>query len=176
MSAKQKLGALLAVGLLWPAILNAQHERSQYVGHQNREIKALAPEDVAALLSGDGMGLALPAELNGFPGPRHVLELAAQLELSAEQKAATQRIHDSMKQQAVELGTQIVELERRLDRAFADRTIDDKQLQTLTGEIARAQGRLRAVHLGAHLELAAILSVAQRDSYTRLRGYSEQHH
>ncbi len=172
----KKASAVLAIGLLWPGIAAAQHEKSQYAEHAHRDIKALSADDVAALLSGDGMGLALPAELNGFPGPRHVLELAAQLELSADQAAATQRIYDSMKQRAVELGTRIVELERRLDRAFADRTIDDEQLQTLTGAIARARGQLRAVHLGAHLELANVLSAAQRDTYARLRGYTERHH
>ncbi len=167
---------LVALGLLLPAALQAQHDVSPYAGHQNREIKALSAEEVAALLNGEGMGMALPAELSGYPGPRHVLELAAQLELSAEQTAATQRIFDTMKQRAVELGKQIVELERRLDRAFADRTIDRARLDQLTGEIARAQGRLRAVHLGAHLELAEVLSDAQRESYARLRGYTAAHH
>jgi hypothetical protein len=33
------------------------------------------------------MGLALPAELNGYPGPIHVLELSDKLGLSAEQKS-----------------------------------------------------------------------------------------
>ncbi len=167
---------LVALGLLLPGTLQAQHDASPYAGHQNREIKALSAEEVAALLNGEGMGMALPAELHGYPGPRHVLELAAQLELSAEQTAATQRIFDTMKQQAVELGKQIVELEHRLDRAFADATVNRAQLDQLTGEIARAQGRLRAVHLGAHLELASVLSDAQRESYARLRGYAADHH
>lgn len=167
---------LLGLALLVPATLQAQHHVSPYAGHQDREIKALSAEDVEALLSGEGMGMALPAELSGYPGPRHVLELAAQLELSTEQAAATQRIYDSMKQQAVELGERIVESERRLDRAFAGRTIDRDQLDQLTGEIARLNGQLRAVHLGAHLELANVLSTSQRGTYARLRGYSEQHH
>ncbi len=105
-----------------------------------------------------------------------MLELAAQLELTDDQAAATQRIYDTMKQQAVELGKRIVELERRLDRAFAGRTIDRDQLDQLTGEIARLNGRLRAVHLGAHLELAGILSDSQRDRYAELRGYTGPHH
>jgi hypothetical protein len=47
-----------------------------YAGHQERPIKALAPEEVAGLLGGEGMGYALAAELNHYPGPRHVLDLA----------------------------------------------------------------------------------------------------
>lgn len=166
---------LLGLALLVPATLQAQQHVSPYAGHQDREIKALSAEDVEALLNGEGMGMALPAELSGYPGPRHVLELAAQLELSTEQTEATQRIYDSMKQQAVELGKRIVELERQLDQAFAGRTIDHDQLGQLTGEIARLNGQLRAVHLGAHLELAGILSDSQRDAYAKLRGYDHPH-
>ena len=46
------------------------------------------PYTVADLKAGRGMGLALAAELNGYPGPSHVLELADKLKLSAEDKAA----------------------------------------------------------------------------------------
>ena len=37
------------------------------------------------------MGLALAGELNGYPGPKHVLELAAELDLSEDQRRAVQR-------------------------------------------------------------------------------------
>ncbi len=176
MELKKTTLSLLAFALSWPCLAQAQHPISQYAEHQGREIKALSAEEVEALLQGDGMGMALPAELNGYPGPRHALELADRLELSGEQAAATQRIYDSMKRQAIEIGGRIVELERRLDGAFAHRTIDREQLDRLTGEVARLRGQLRAVHLGAHLELAAVLSTSQRATYARLRGYSEQHH
>ena len=43
----------------------------------NSDIKSLSQDDQSALLAGRGMGLARPAELNGYPGPAHVLELAA---------------------------------------------------------------------------------------------------
>lgn len=42
------------------------------------------------------MGLAKAAELNGYPGPLHVLELAVDLSLTAEQKAATETLFKSM--------------------------------------------------------------------------------
>ena len=38
------------------------------------------------------MGTSLPAELNGMPGPLHVLELAQQLKVTAQQQAALERI------------------------------------------------------------------------------------
>ena len=37
---------------------------------------------MADLRAGRGMGLALAAELNGYPGPAHVLELADKLDLA----------------------------------------------------------------------------------------------
>src|SRR5262249_20157560 len=44
-----------------------------YAGRQTRAIKALSEEDIAPLLNGEGMGMAKAAELNGYPGPKHVL-------------------------------------------------------------------------------------------------------
>ena len=44
-----------------------------YAGQQARTIKALSDDDLAALRKGEGMGMAKAAELNGYPGPAHVL-------------------------------------------------------------------------------------------------------
>lgn len=148
-----------------------QHTHSAYSSHQTREIKALSADEVEGYLSGAGLGMALPGELNGYPGPRHVLELADNLELSQEQAATVRRIFDSMESQAIELGVQVVELERRLDAEFAERSIAPAKLTSLTDEIAQLQGRLRAVHLQAHLEVADVLTPGQRQEYDRLRGY-----
>ena len=59
-----------------------------------RSIKALSEQQVNELGAGRGMGLALAAELNGYPGPSHVLELADKLELSADQRAKVQRLFE----------------------------------------------------------------------------------
>src|SRR5438876_506210 len=60
-----------------------------YAGQQSREIKALSPEEIGQYLSGAGMGYAKPAELNGYPGPMHVLENADGLALTPEQRKQT---------------------------------------------------------------------------------------
>src|SRR5882724_3029275 len=74
-----------------------------YSGMQSRPIKALSDQQVADLKAGRGMGLALAAELNGYPGPSHLLELSDKLNLSTDQRAAIQRLFDSMKAEAVPL-------------------------------------------------------------------------
>src|SRR6202165_2300257 len=79
--------------------------QTPYAGMQTRPIKALSEQQVADLGAGRGMGLALAAELNGYPGPSHVLELADRLELSADQRASVQRLFDAMKAEAVPLGS-----------------------------------------------------------------------
>lgn len=152
-----------------------QHDHdhgSPYASFTDREIKALSNEEIEGLLNGDGLGMALPAELNGYPGPKHVLELAPMLELSAEQESRIRAVYDEMKAEAEELGEAIVDLERELDQAFAGGTITESRLDELLAEIAAYRGRLRAAHLRAHLRVLPILSETQRKHYDRARGYA----
>jgi hypothetical protein len=154
-------------------------QESPYAGYTGRPIKALADEQVAALLDGAGMGLALAAELNGFPGPKHVLELSDTLKIDDDQRAHLMRIFESMRGEAVLLGKRILALERELDSLFASGTIQRDRLGAVTGEIGRLQGTLRAVHLAAHLETTALLHVQQIRLYHEIRGYvvaDHEHH
>ena len=144
---------------------------SPYAGQERRDIKSLSASDVNGLLAGDGMGYAKSAELNGYPGPAHVRELANELGLSPDQLAATAAVFERMNQSAKRLGTQIVDAERRLEQAFASHAIDAGSLSSALNEIAVLQGRLRNVHLQAHLEQTAILSRDQVASYIGMRGY-----
>lgn len=144
---------------------------SPYADLADREIKALSPEDVEGLLGGAGLQMALPAELNGHPGPRHLLDMADMLGLTDEQRAAVQAVFDRMQGEARALGAGIVEGERRLDEAFAEGTIDVESLASMVGEIARTRGALRIVHLRAHLEVFPLLTEEQRTHYERARGY-----
>ena len=144
---------------------------SPYADFMGREIKALSSEEVAGLLDGGGLGMALPAELNGFPGPRHVLELGEMLGLSGEQRAEVQAVFDSMQAQARALGSEIVEMERELDHAFASGTITEERLAELLDGIASRRVRLRGVHLRAHLRVLPILTEPQRAHYMQARGY-----
>lgn len=175
---------LLLPAAAWPAAAQHMHGHghgdggpgmtapSPYAGQESRAVKALSPETTAGLKKGEGLGMAKAAELNGYPGPRHVLDMAAGLELTAEQREATQTVFDHMQASAQALGRSILEAERTLDTAFAQGSIDPDRLQRLTGEIGRLQGQLRNVHLRAHLEMKHILTAQQVAAYDRLRGYT----
>jgi Spy/CpxP family protein refolding chaperone len=148
------------------------HEHvSPYVGDESRDIKALSADEIEGLLEGRGMTLALPAELNGLPGPKHVLEMKSELGLTSGQERQVQAVFDAMNATARQKGARIVELERRLDRGFADRTITEDTIDELLRELAAHRADLRASHLKAHLKLLPILTDEQRMHYTRLRGY-----
>ncbi len=166
------LGAMALLGGVPPAAIG-QEQISPYVDETDRDIKALSSEQVAGLLEGAGLGFAKAAELNGVPGPRHVLELGADLDLDEQQLKEIKAVYDRMHGEAVELGAVVVELEQRLDRAFRDELPDAAQVEGLSIEIGDARGRLRATHLVAHLDTAKLLTLAQISRYGHLRGYSE---
>ncbi len=164
---------LLYILLLSMAALPAAGQSPDYAGEQQRTIKALSSTQVEDLLTGRGMGMALAAELNGYPGPMHVLELAESLALSEPQRQRTEALHARMKAEASELGERIVVAERALDAAFRSRRIDADTLATTLAEIGAMTAQLRGAHLRAHLEQTALLSEAQIATYVRLRGYDD---
>ncbi|WP_418318923.1 Spy/CpxP family protein refolding chaperone [Piscinibacter sakaiensis] len=144
---------------------------SHYAGLEGREIKALSAQEIDGLRQGRGMSLALAAELNGYPGPLHVLELGDRLALTGSQRSATQALYDRMKAAAVAAGSDVISAERELDRLFASRTIDEAKLDAALARVANAQARLRGAHLQAHLEQLRILTPEQVRIYNQLRGY-----
>jgi hypothetical protein len=149
-----------------------QPQPGGYAGMQTRDIKALSPEQLADLREGRGMGASLPAELNGAPGPMHVLELSQRLKVSAEQRAALESITADMKASAQDLGAKVIAAEAELDKAFKTGSIDEKGIADTTARIAALQGQLRAVHLTAHLKTKRLLNGQQVMAYNHARGYA----
>jgi Spy/CpxP family protein refolding chaperone len=165
---------------IWPliasiAFVTSVHAQTPYAGMQGRSIKALSDQQIADLNAGRGMGLALAAELNGYPGPSHVLELADKLNLTADQRANMQRLFDAMKDEAMPLGSKLIEQEAELDRQFASRTVTPESLKASTAAVAATQGILRETHLKYHLSTGSILTPAQMTKYAELRGYGSGH-
>lgn len=169
---KNSAVACLLASLLFVSGASAAPPAPAYAGQEARDIKALSPEDINAYLSGKGMGLAKAAELNGYPGPAHVLELAAQLDLTSEQRTKTEALRSSMESKATLLGRALVEEERKLDRLFATKAVSPESLAGSLSEIGALQAQIRGTHLEAHLAEARILTLAQTARYVELRGYS----
>jgi Spy/CpxP family protein refolding chaperone len=173
--------AVLAIGQAAAEDVKTKHHSVQtppdspYSSMADRTIKALSAEQIADLRSGRGMGLALAAELNGYPGPSHVLDLADALQLTDEQRARTKALFDGMKTETIPIGERIIAEEAALDRLFAERSVTRAALETATGRIAIEQGALRAAHLRYHMEMVQILSPGQVGRYAELRGYVSAH-
>lgn len=152
-----------------------QQDVSPYAGQQDRAIKYLAAEDVSALQQGKGKalgGMAKPAELNSYPGPRHVLDLSKKLNVTAEQEQELQLLFGDMKQEAQLLGQQFLEVEQKIDNAYAQGEMTDKKLKRLLDQAGKLYGELRYVHLAYHFETKDILTQEQIAHYNRLRGYA----
>ena len=74
------------------------------------------------------MGLALAAELNGYPGPVHVLESADALQLSDMQRSQAKALVETMKAETVPLGARIIAEESALDRLFGEGSVTPASL------------------------------------------------
>jgi Spy/CpxP family protein refolding chaperone len=159
--------------LALPATAIAQSPRP-YAGLEARPIKALSASQIEDLRAGRGMGLALAAELNGYPGPIHVLELGSDLSLSPEQRARVTALRADMVAEAVPLGEQLIAHEAALDRLFAERQVTVETLAQTTQLIGMTQGKLRAAHLKFHLATLDVLTPEQARHYAMLRGYGGQ--
>jgi len=169
---------LMTAGLAVLALTGALHAGTEqpYAGQDAREVASLSQADVADLLAGRGWGLAKPAELNGYPGPAHVLELAEDLTLSAGQRAAVEAIFAGMQADARRLGAEYVAAERHLSMMFRTGHATPEMLARQLAQSGEILARLRAVHLKAHLETKPLLTDEQIAAYDKLRGYGHGGH
>lgn len=173
---KLKLSLVLLFSIIVASMLVLVYEKnyeSEYVGEEYRNIKSLSSDDIAELRKGAGWGLAKAAELNGVPGPAHILEMQEKIRLTNGQKERIGNIYAEMKNKAVALGGKLIHLETLLDDSFSNRTVTKKSLREMVGEIEKVKAELRIVHLSAHLESHDILSGGQIALYNQIRGYSK---
>ncbi|HMD31019.1 MAG TPA: Spy/CpxP family protein refolding chaperone [Candidatus Acidoferrales bacterium] len=125
-------------------------------------------EERASIERGEGFGMAMPADHAGYPGPRHVLDMASELHLTVEQRAGMEKIYNAMKEKALVRGKELFESEARLEQMFRDaRTEADLREQSFRVDTIHAE--LRWIHLSAHLAAQKILTPEQIATYTRLR-------
>jgi Spy/CpxP family protein refolding chaperone len=164
-----------AVAVLAGGVVLAQHHAHNpaqpYAGQQARAVSSLSPDELRGFLEGRGMGLARAAELNGYPGPMHVLELEKELKLTPGQRREVELAMGRMKARATDLGRQYVEAERAVDAAFRSSSADAATITARVTDANRLLGEVRLSHLAAHLEIAPLLTPEQRARYAELRGY-----
>lgn len=151
---------------------NAQAS-NPYAAQKTRAIKSLSNDEIQSYLAGKGMGFARAAELNGYPGPSHVLALADKLQLTPLQERQTKELFAQMESDASALGGQLVAEERALNQLFASGTVTPTLLASATEHIGVIQGRIRNAHLKAHIAQAAVLTPEQMAQYNQLHGYTE---
>jgi len=154
---------------------HGQHDKTaaqHYAGQQMREIASLSAQEQSDFLDGRGMGLAKAAELNGHPGPMHVLELADELKLTAEQREAVKASFDRMKVKAKALGEAYIKAEKAVDAAFKTGLADAAEVAARVAEANRLLGEVRLSHIEAHVEIMPLLTLEQRARYAELRGYT----
>jgi Spy/CpxP family protein refolding chaperone len=165
-AAASTLAILISLGLA-----TAQH--APYAGMQARSVKALSDQQLADVKAGRGMGLALAAELNGYPGPAHVLELNKELSLNVRQREQVENLFAAMKRETIPLGERLILLESDLDGLFASKSITQASLKRSMNSIGTVQSDLRAAHLKYHLLTLDILTPQQVARYSELRGYTQ---
>jgi Spy/CpxP family protein refolding chaperone len=162
---------LVCVALLICGSGGIAEEASSHGGQATHEIKSLSPAEIQGYLEGQEMGFAKSAELNGYPGPNHVLELATQLQLTPQQRSKAEHLKNSMKK-AARLGRWLVDTERRLDVLFAKGEADDDKITVLVRQIGSLEAEIRLVHLRAHIEMRRALTPEQIKKYQQGRADS----
>jgi Spy/CpxP family protein refolding chaperone len=137
-----------------------------------RRVELDLPE--TGVCSGPGPVAEAP-EATGCCGQKaavHVVEHAAALGLTPEQRARAEELRRDMEGEARAIGARIVASEEELDALFARGEADAGRLAALTAALGALGGRLREAHLAAHIGMREALSPDQRAAYARLRGYT----
>ena len=155
------------------APLSVHATERPYAGLEARDVKALSAEEIAALEGGHGFSQALAAELNGYPGPRHVLDLAEDLALTPRQTSAVEALFGEMQAEAVAAGRAVLVQEAALEAAFRDGDASETAILAIAEEIGTLRGVLRGVHLKYHVRTRALLTAHQVSLYNEARGYHD---
>jgi hypothetical protein len=184
---RSAIAALAAIGVMLPAVAIPQHHQapahqspahgSPYREQHATGLRGLSAKEIDDLRAGRGMGLARAAELNGYPGPRHVLDAARDgaLTLSPDQRQAIEGVFAGMEREAKRVGLQVLAEEQALEAAFGRGGVSESELTDRVRRVAAVQAELREVHLRAHLATRAVLTDDQVRRYSELRGYAGAH-
>ena len=118
------------------------------------------------------MGLALAAELNGYPALACSNSPTSSIFGRSTAACNACSFNEGRGDAA---GSKLIEQEADLDKQFADRTVTPESLRATTAAVAATQGMLRETHLKYHLSTGSILTPSQMTKYAELRGYGGGH-
>jgi len=138
-------------------------------------LSGVSEQEKEALLKGGGLGAGMIAMMNGYPGPKHVLEMGDELELTDAQRESIGTIYGKVKAESVELGTELVEKDKALAALFTSGSVSTKDVEKRSREIGELQGRLRAAHLNAHVQTHAELTPAQLAKLPTMQEMHQMH-
>lgn len=167
MPLKMKLTAIMVCAVLTGCTTLSPQKTSYHEQHQ-----LFSEKNDEGYLTGEGMGYAMLADENHYPGPRHVLDLAKELKLSPQQIKDSQTLFDQMQKDASELGKKLVAKQKIFHHLFRTGQINDDTLAMLLTEMSILETKIRYVHLSAHLKQRAILTPNQIEHYDILRRYN----
>ena len=129
---------------------------------------ACLEQERASIEHGEGLAMALVADRNGYPGPRYVLELKADLKLTPEQESAMEKLFAQVKQQAVARGKEVLVAEEKLGAMLAQKR-PEAELREQAYRVATLRAELRWTHLSAHLAARKLLTPEQLAAYQQIR-------
>lgn len=127
------------------------------------------PPDKESLEKSEGAGMAFYADINGYPGPKHVLEMQEALKLTDDQFKDISAIIDEMRENARAMGVLIIAKEQELESSFRQGKASESHTKQLATEIGSLRGALRSVHLTAHIQARSVLTKEQIATYMALR-------
>ena len=148
-----KTNSTLIVIVLLPALVQSQ----------------TIPADKESLEKSEGAGMASYADINGYPGPKHVLEMQETLKLTDDQIKDISAIIDEMSENARATGEMIIAKERELESSFRLGKAGESYTKQLATEIGSLRGALRSVHLNAHIQAKSVLTKEQIATYMAIR-------
>ena len=166
---KTLCGGILLLLALPVAAQHEQHMKSPSSTPQAMaQHHAFLESEREAIERGEGFGMALAADKNGYPGPKHVLEMKKELKLTPAQEGAMEKLMAEMKSTALAKGKDVLLAEKRLEELFAQGKSED-ELREETYRVASLRAELRWVHLATHLASKKILTAQQIAAYQRMR-------
>jgi Spy/CpxP family protein refolding chaperone len=126
------------------------------------------PHDRELLLKGQLSDAASIVEKLGYPGPKQVLALKAELGLTREQLKKTEALEKVFGISAVAKGEEVVQAEDELVQLFEAGTVTEKVLRSKLEQIGKLRAELRFIHLQAFLRMKQILTSDQVKLYSEL--------